>query len=42
MTGPDLTSTMNEGATALLPGLGGSNETVTGEGLIPQPNLARP
>ena len=39
MTGPDLTSTMNEGATALLPGLGGCNETVTGAGLIPQPNL---
>ena len=39
MTGPDLTSTMNEGATALPPGLGGCNETVTGAGLIPQPNL---
>ena len=40
MTGPDLSSTLIDGAMALHPGLGGPNDTVTGAGLIPKPNLS--
>ena len=40
MSGPDLSSTLKDGAMALHPGLGGSNDTVSGAGLIPPPNLS--
>merc|ERR1711895_430386 len=33
-------STLTNGATAFHPGLGGPNDTATGPGLIPKPNLS--